>query len=209
MTKFVSYRGVAAYLPVNDISTDAIIPAAMMVSTTVDLGEKLFGNWRYYEDGAERPEFVLNREAFRQSGILVSGSNFGCGSARESAVHALMKFGIKTVIAPSFGEIFMENAYQTGLLPIVLPSADYNRVVAALQADEPCWITVDLPSQQLQFDDGTTVDFFIAADRKTALLEGIDSLSALETFESENAAFEARDRERRPWIYRTVSRTGA
>src|SRR3979409_809181 len=124
MEKFTAVRGIAAPMMMADINTDAMSPMAAGRSTSADLGKMLFNNWRYNLDGSEIPDFIFNREPFRHSTILLAGANFGCGSSRERAVWALMRFGIRCVIAPSFADIFRENAFQNGLLPVAIDADD-------------------------------------------------------------------------------------
>src|SRR4051794_25731301 len=128
MQKFTRLQGIAAPMPESNIDTDAIIPARFMRSPSTDFGKALFANFRYGEGGAERPDFVLNQDPFRKSSILVAGTNFGCGSSREAAVWALMRFGIRCVIADSYGEIFYENCFKNGLLPVILPAEECSRI---------------------------------------------------------------------------------
>src|SRR5258708_7509399 len=133
MEAFTVLTGLAAPLPLANVNTDAISPASAGQSAATDLGATLFANWRYDAAGNEKPDFVLNQPRFRAAKIIVGGTNFGCGSSRERAVWALMKFGIRCVIAPSFGEIFEENCYQNGMLPVKLGAGDCAAV--ATQAD--------------------------------------------------------------------------
>src|SRR5215468_4941873 len=128
MEKFETLTGIAAPLPYENINTDAIIPVRWIVQYGKDLGEGLFGGWRYDRQGLENPAFILNQEPFRQARILLVGPNFGCGSSREEAVWALLGFGIRCVIAPSFGDIFFGNAFKNSLLPIVLNPQSIARI---------------------------------------------------------------------------------
>jgi 3-isopropylmalate/(R)-2-methylmalate dehydratase small subunit len=201
MEAFTILRGVAAPMPIDNIDTDSITPMAAGKSTSVDLGAMLFNNARYHEDGSEVDDFVLNRGRFRCSVILVAGENFGCGSSRERAVWSLQKFGIRCVIAPSFAEIFQDNAFQNGLLPVVLPAADCAELAAWLEAAEEPVVTVDLRACTVQPAGGDAMIFEISAERRMALLEGLDEIDFLLTLEPDITAFEAADRQHRPWIY--------
>ena len=201
MDKFTVVTGIAAPMMMADINTDAMSPMAAGRSTSADLGKMLFNNWRYKLDGSEIPEFILNREPFRRSSILVAGANFGCGSSRERAVWALMRFGIRCVIAPSFADIFRENAYQNGLLPVTLHAADCAALGDTLERAAEPLVTVDLERCEVRGPDGRTVAFEVPAERRMALLEGLDEIDVILRMEPDIAAFQRADREERPWIY--------
>jgi 3-isopropylmalate/(R)-2-methylmalate dehydratase small subunit len=204
MAPFERVRGIAAPLPRDDVNTDAVIPVPWMKSTTPDYRRALFANWRYENgDGVtEIPGFVLNRVPFREARVLVAGSNFGCGSSREAAVWALQGFGIRCVIAPSFGDIFFENCLKNGFLPLVLPHDEVARLMHLLEEDQSGQVVdVDLPSQVVTYPDGRFVSFTIDDGRKTALLSGLDEIGRTLTNEGDLDRFVARDRTLRPWIY--------
>jgi 3-isopropylmalate/(R)-2-methylmalate dehydratase small subunit len=207
MESFTILRGVAAPMLIDNIDTDSITPMAAGKSTSVDLGAMLFNNARYHPDGSEVEDFVLNREKFRHSMILVAGENFGCGSSRERAVWSLQKFGIRCVIAPSFAEIFHDNAFQNGLLPVVLPAADCAALAAWLETAEEPFVTVDLVAGTVEPQGGAAVTFPISAERRMALLEGLDEIDFLLTLQPDITAFEVADRQKRPWIYITAEET--
>jgi 3-isopropylmalate/(R)-2-methylmalate dehydratase small subunit len=201
MEKFTTLTGIAAPMMRANIDTDAISPAAAGRSIATDLGAMLFANWRYDADNQEIPEFILNRPPFRQSRIIVAGANFGCGSSRERAVWALMRFGIGCVIAPSFGEIFYDNAFQNGLLPVRLAAADCAALGAALsQAKEPV-MTVDLVRCVVERPDGPAIPFALAPERRMALLEGLDEIAVILRMEASVDEFQRTDHRLRPWIY--------
>jgi len=205
MEPFTVVKGIAAPMMMPNINTDAITPMAAGRSTSADLGKLMFANWRYTLDGAEIPEFILNRPPFRHSKILVAGANFGCGSSRERAVWALMRFGIRCVIAPSFADIFRDNSYQNGLLPVVIGADDCAALGAALEhageyASEP-QITVDLQRCVVQGLDGGEISFTVPAERRAALLAGLDEIDVILGMEAEIENFQRSDRDRRPWIY--------
>ena len=201
MEPFTVVTGIAAPMMMPDINTDAITPMAAGRSTSADLGKLLFANWRYTLDGAEIPEFILNRPPFRHSKILVAGANFGCGSSRERAVWALLRFGIRCVIAPSFADIFRENSYQNGLLPVVIGADDCAVLGAALeQANDP-QITVDLQRCVVTDLNGCEIAFTVPAERRTSLLAGMDEIDVILGMESEIENFQRADRGQRPWIY--------
>lgn len=201
MEKFTVLRGIAAPLMRPHIDTGTIIPTDWLRSTSFDLGEKAFYNWRYDLDGKENGDFVLNRPRFRKSQILVAGPNFGCGSSREGAVWALMRFGIRCVIAASFGEIFYDNALQNGLLPVVVGEDAAARLGEVLERAETPVVTVDLVRCVVEAPDGATLSFSLPPDRRTALLEGLGETELILRYDSDIAAFQEKDATLRPWIY--------
>jgi 3-isopropylmalate/(R)-2-methylmalate dehydratase small subunit len=200
MQPFTSLTGVAAPLLRANTDTGTIIHSRFMRSTSIDLGEKLFSDWRYELDGREKADFVLNQPRFRQARVLLGGLNFGCGSSREAAVWALMRFGVRCVIAPSFGEIFYDNALQNGLLPIVLPEATILALAASLDAAAEPILTIDLHRCVIVGPSGET-EFPIAADRRAALLEGLDETSLILRYEAEIDRFRLADIAARPWLH--------
>jgi 3-isopropylmalate/(R)-2-methylmalate dehydratase small subunit len=201
MQTFTTVKGFAAPLMLPNINTDAMSPMIAGRSLSADIGALLFANWRYGADGKENPDFILNKPPFRESKVLIAGANFGCGSSRERAVWALMRFGIRCVIAPSFADIFYDNAFQNGLLPLVLPAADCASLADAVtRATEPV-VSVDLVQCRLEGPDGRTVAFSVPAERRTALLEGLDEIQVILRMEGDIDAFQTEDRLRRPWIY--------
>lgn len=204
MTPFVRVSGIAAPLPRADVDTDAVIPIPWMKAIEPDYAKALFANWRWKDgDGVTAlPDFVLNRPPFHEACILVAKSNFGCGSSREAAVWALLGFGIRCVIAPSFGDIFHENSYKNGLLPLVLPAEQVQALLDQLAAGTgECRMTVDLEAQAIIAPDASRLSFAIDPSRREALLAGLDEVGM--TLKQRDAidAFQKRDRELRPWIY--------
>lgn len=199
---FTSIQGIAAPLYIDDVDTDAIIPSRESQSVSRNgYGEKLFANWRY-EPGTrrEKPEFVLNQSPFRQAKVLVSGRNFGCGSSREAAVWSLWQFGIRVVVAESFGAIFRENCVRNGLLPVVLNAVSLRELRVSLTAAD--WdIHVDLESQTVMTTGGKSHIFSIDPFERRMLLDGVDEITASLAYETEIQAFEERDRRERPWIW--------
>jgi 3-isopropylmalate/(R)-2-methylmalate dehydratase small subunit len=179
MTKPVrEISGIIAVMPVANINTDAIIPSVWLRTATADMGKGLFGGQRYDEAGGERPDFVLNRPPFRQTKILLADENFGCGSSREAAVWALVQFGIGCVLAPSFADIFYENAFRNGLIAGLIEPATYQalrRSIETAQGDRRG--TVDLPSTSITGPDGATHSFRIPASRAQALMRGDDEIA--------------------------------
>jgi len=201
MEKFTVVTGIAAPMMMPNINTDAISPMAAGRSTSTDLGAMLFANWRYQLDGGEVADFILNRQPFRRSRIIVAGANFGCGSSRERAVWALMRFGIRCVIAPSFAEIFRENAFQNGLLPVVIDAEGCAALGAALEHAQEPLVTVDLQQCVVHGLDGRTWSFAVPGERRRALLEGLDEIDVILRMEADIDTFQRVDREQRPWIY--------
>ncbi len=204
MQKFISVTGKAAPLIKSNIDTDVIIPAKRLVGYRRDeLGAFAFEAWRFFDGGGDNPDFVLNTARYRGAPILVTGSNFGCGSSRESAVWALAGIGIRCIIAPSFGDIFYNNTFQNGMLAITLPQADIDAIAAELEAAATPVTTVDLVQQTITLPSGRVMPFTIDAERREALLEGRDEIGMTLARESVIATFQTQDRAVRPWIYAT------
>jgi 3-isopropylmalate/(R)-2-methylmalate dehydratase small subunit len=198
------FRSVAAPLPLANINTDAIIPSAFLRSQSSDLARGLFARWRFDEQGKER-DFILNRTPFREAKVLLAGENFGCGSSREAAVWALQRFGIRCVAAPSFADIFYENAFRNGFLAAIVGPADLSALIAAIEArPEETLIGVDLERQTLSLND-LCVRFEIPAFRREALLRGDDEIAATLRHQEDISSFAAADRRRRPWLYRAIT----
>jgi 3-isopropylmalate/(R)-2-methylmalate dehydratase small subunit len=201
MEKFTVVTGIAAPMPMPDINTDAISPMAAGRSTSADLGKLLFANWRYRLDGTEIPDFVLNREPFRQAKIIVAGENFGCGSSRERAVWALMRFGIRAIIAPSFADIFRENSFQNGVLPVTVEAGACTRLIDVLTRANDPRVTVDLEHGRIAGPGGWTGSFTVPAERRLALMEGLDEIDVILRMAAQIDAFEKSDCANRPWIH--------
>lgn len=193
MNPFTTVTGVAAPLPIANIDTDRIIPARFLKGVTRDgLGQGLLAPLRYDLDCKERPEFILNREPWRAARILVTRENFGCGSSREHAPWALAGFGIRVVVAPSFADIFYNNAIKNGLLPAIAAPADVERLLDLVSDPATAVLTVDLESQLIRPAVGEPIGFAIAPERRAALLSGLDEIDRTLTFESAIADFEHR-----------------
>ena len=202
MEKFETLSGVAASMPLENINTDAIIPVSWIVNYGRDLGQGLFGGWRYDQTGNENPTFVLNQPPNRAARILIAGQNFGCGSSREEAVWALLGFGIRCVIAPSFGDIFYENAFKNSLLPLRMAQEDIDALTRDPAFAAGARLTVDLQSCRVSVPSGSNgIGFSIEDSRRAALLAGLDHIDLSLQHAPATAAFQASDRERRPWIY--------
>jgi 3-isopropylmalate/(R)-2-methylmalate dehydratase small subunit len=201
MEPFTLVTGIAAPLLRDNIDTDAIIPSRETQSVArTGYGEKLFANWRYTPGTRiENPDFVLNREPYRQAKILISRDNFGCGSSREAAVWSLAQFGMRCVIAESFGNIFRNNCIRNGFLPVVLSADAITALVA--QVETGAQVTVDLQRCEVRAPDGQAWPFAIGALERDMLLEGLDEVALTLKRHAEIEAFQARDRRARPWIY--------
>ena len=177
MEKFTQLTGIAAPLDIINVDTDMIIPKQFLKTIQRSgLGKNLFDEMRYTPDGAEIADFVLNQAAYREAQILVAGDNFGCGSSREHAPWALLDFGIRCIIASSFADIFYNNCFKNGILPIVLPQADVDKLMDDAKRGANATLSVDLDAQTIQGPDGGTISFEVDAFRKTCLMEGLDDI---------------------------------
>jgi len=209
MEAFVRVNGIAAALMQANIDTDLLIPSREITSTSREgYGDKLLAPWRYLAtpEGAprvENPDFVLNREPWRRAVILIAGPNFGCGSSREAAVWAVRQFGLRCVIAPSFGAIFRGNCLRNGVLPVVLPPAEV-QALADEAARGTCVLTVDLELCRITRPDGSAIGFEFDAGERRTLLEGRDAIDATLEQRAAIEAFQRADRERRPWIWNSL-----
>ena len=201
MQKFDKLTGVAAPLDILNIDTDMIIPKQFLKTIKRSgLGKNLFDEMRYARDGSELPGFVLNKAPYRQAEILVAGDNFGCGSSREHAPWALLDFGIRCVISPSFADIFYNNCFKNGILPIVV-SADERDALLADAADiENPELSIDLVSQTIRRPNGVTISFEVDAFRKKCLLEGLDDIGLTMEKSSAIDSFEAARSQSQPWL---------
>ena len=202
MQKFTTLRGVAAPLPMINVDTDMIIPKQFLKTIKrTGLGKNLFDELRYEMDGREKPDFVLNQPAYRKAQILVAGENFGCGSSREHAPWALLDFGIRCVVAPSFADIFYNNCFKNGILPIKLPQSEVDKLMDDAKRGANAIITVDLEKQEITGPDGGHLHFEIDAFRKHCLLNGLDDIGLTLEKAASIDSFVARDRLARPWMW--------
>ena len=177
MEKFDKLTGIAAPLDIINVDTDMIIPKQFLKTIQRSgLGKNLFDEMRYTPEGAEIDDFVLNQPAYRDAEILVAGDNFGCGSSREHAPWALLDFGIRCIIAPSFADIFYNNCFKNGILPIVLPQADVDRLMDDAKRGANATVSIDLENQVINGPDGGTIAFDVDAFRKQCLMEGLDDI---------------------------------
>jgi len=202
MTPFTTLTGIAAPLPMANVDTDKIIPARFL--KTIErkgLGRAAFADMRFNDDGSEKPEFVLNQEPYRHAEILVAHENFGCGSSREHAPWALLDFGIRCVIAPDFADIFFNNSFKNGVLPIRLPREICDALMEDARLGANARITVDLARQVVIRPSGEEIPFEVDALRKHRLLNGLDDIGETMQRASVIEGFEAKQRATQPWLY--------
>jgi 3-isopropylmalate/(R)-2-methylmalate dehydratase small subunit len=201
MDKFTTLTGVAAPLPIDNVDTDMIIPKQYLKTIKrTGLGKGLFAEMRYKDDGSPNPDFVLNKPAYGKAQILVAGDNFGCGSSREHAPWALLDFGIRCVISTDFADIFYNNCFKNGILPIKVSAEDLAKLMDDAERGANATLTIDLEKQEIRGPDGGMVRFEIDPFRKHCLLEGLDDIgltmvegAAIESFEKKAGAA-------RPWL---------
>jgi 3-isopropylmalate/(R)-2-methylmalate dehydratase small subunit len=200
MEKFTKLTGVAAPLPMRNVDTDMIIPKQFLKTIKrTGLGKSLIHYMRYDREGKEIAEFVLNKPAYRNAVILITGENFGCGSSREHAPWALLDFGFRCIIAPDFADIFYNNCFQNGILPIKLPQAEIDKLLDDASRGSNATVTIDLEAQEIRGPDGGVIRFEIDPFRKHCLLNGLDNIGL--TLEKERSIndFEAKAATARPW----------
>ena len=207
---FTKLSAIAAPILRANIDTDVIIRIERLVGNSArgSLGKWAFGALRYLPDGSENPEFILNREPYRQAEILVTGPNFGCGSSREGAVWSLQEHGIRAVIGSSFGDIFFANCFQNGILPIIVDKRTVDNLAAEIEATQGAGkVSIDLEAQTITTPEGKTLRFDIDPRRREGLLEGLDEVMLTLQRDHEIRAFQEADRAARPWIH--FARTSA
>ena len=202
MEKFTALTGVAAAMSLVNIDTDMIIPKQFLKTIKrTGLGKSLFFEMRFDDDGNEIEDFVLNQPAYRNAQILVTGENFGCGSSREHAPWALLDFGIRCVIAESFADIFYNNCFKNGILPIRLPKEDIEALMEDAERGSNATITVDLESQTIKGPDGGTINFDVEEFRKHCLMNGLDDIGLTIQRKDSIASFEGKQQLSEPWLY--------
>ncbi len=201
MQKFTVLTGVAAPMPQINVDTDMIIPKQFLKTIKRDgLGKNLFDEMRFDEEGNEKPDFVLNKPAYRNAQILVAGDNFGCGSSREHAPWALLDFGIRCVISTSFADIFYNNCFKNGILPIKVSPEDLEKLMDDASRGANSTLTVDLENEVIKGPDGGEVAFSIDPFRRRCLLEGLDDIGLTMEKGSAIDAFEAKRAAAQPWL---------
>lgn len=216
MEKFINYTSVVIPIDRSNVDTDAIIPKQFLKSVEKSgFGDNLFDAWRYLDQGepgedcSNRPlnsDFILNQRAYREGKVLLARENFGCGSSREHAVWALRDFGIRTVIAGSYADIFFNNCFKNGVLPIVLPSADIDALFECNQASGPFSMEIDLDRQTATTDSGQVYRFEMDNFKKKCLLEGLDDIALTMQHEGDISAYEQRRMTEVPWLFQDLSR---
>jgi 3-isopropylmalate/(R)-2-methylmalate dehydratase small subunit len=201
MQKFDKLTGVAAPFPITNVDTDMIIPKQFLKTIKrTGLGKSLFYELRYDENGKPIADFVLNKPAYAKAKILVAGDNFGCGSSREHAPWALLDFGIRCIISTSFADIFYNNCFKNGILPIKLPKADVDKLMDDASRGANATITIDLEAQEIRGPDGGVIHFDIDPFRKHCLLNGLDDIGLTLQKKAAIEAFERKAKSERPWL---------
>jgi 3-isopropylmalate/(R)-2-methylmalate dehydratase small subunit len=201
MQKFNNLKGVAAPFNFMNVDTDKIIPKQFLKTIKrTGLGKHLFDEMRFKDDGSEREDFILNQQPYRSSSIIVAGDNFGCGSSREHAPWALSDFGIKCIISTSFADIFYNNSFKNGLLPIKVSAEDREALMADAKDRENPELEIDLPTQEIRRPNGSIIKFEIDPFRKKCLLEGLDDIGLTMQKSDEIKTFENNMSSQRPWL---------
>ena len=201
MDKFTTITGVAAPMPMVNIDTDMIIPKQFLKTLKRSgLGVNLFDEMRYDRDGNENPDFVLNKPQYREAEVLVAGDNFGCGSSREHAPWAIKDFGIRCVIAPSFADIFFNNCFKNGILPIPLPQEQVDILMKDAEKGANARMTVNLEKQEITTSDGEVIKFDVDPFKKQCLLDGLDDIGLTMERSANIDAFEEKASAQRPWV---------
>lgn len=200
MDKFTKLTGVAAPLPIVNVDTDMIIPKDYLKTIKrTGLGKGLFAEMRFREDGSENPDFVLNKPAYRNAQVLVAGDNFGCGSSREHAPWALLDFGIRCVISTSFGDIFYNNCFKNGILPIRVSHEDLDKLMDDAQRGANATLTIDLEEKTIKGPDGGQISFDLDEFRRYCMLNGLDDIGLTMEKAAKIDSFEAANAQRHPW----------
>jgi len=201
MQKFDKLTGVAAPLAMINVDTDMIIPKQHLKTIKrTGLGKALFDEMRYETDGTEKPDFVLNQPAYRKAQVLIAGANFGCGSSREHAPWALLDFGIRCIIAPSFADIFHTNCFKNGILPIPLPQETVDKLMEDARKGANAQLTIDLEKQEIVRPDGETIKFQIDGFRRHCLLNGLDDIGLTMQKGGDISGYETRQATAQPWL---------
>lgn len=201
MQPFTKLTSTPAPLKVVNVDTDMIIPKQYLKTIKrTGLGTALFSEMRYNEDGSENPEFVLNKPAYRKSEILIAGDNFGCGSSREHAPWALLDFGIRCIISTSFADIFYNNCFKNGILPVVVSPEDLEKLMDDAERGANAILSIDLEAQEITGPDGGSIHFDIDPGRRHILLEGLDDIASTLKSDAAISSFETKNRSDRPWL---------
>jgi 3-isopropylmalate/(R)-2-methylmalate dehydratase small subunit len=202
MEPYVKHESIAALLDRNNVDTDQIIPKQFLKEVRrTGFGKDLFFDWRYLKDGSENPNFELNSPAFKGARILVTGDNFGCGSSREHAPWAIEDYGINTIISTSYADIFYNNCFKNGILPIVVSKQELEELMKEIADNPGTKFTVDLKNQAVSTPGGTTINFEIDAFRKDALLKGLDDIALTLQHVDKIDSFEEKQKQQLHWLY--------
>ena len=202
MEPFTTHTGLVLPLDRTNVNTDEIIPARFLKSIKrTGFGNALFANWRFQSDGSPNPDFVLNLPRYQGASILLAGDNFGCGSSREHAPWAIREYGFRCIVAPSFANIFYNNCFNNGILPVTFDEATVRGLIAEAEATEGYILNVDLAAQTVTTSDGRVLNFEIDQFRKQVLLKGLDNVGWTLSHADEIAAYEARRRQEAPWLF--------
>ena len=201
MEKFNTFKGISAPFNILNVDTDKIIPKQFLTTIKrTGLGKHVFDEMRYKKDGSENPNFVLNQKPYDKSNILIAGDNFGCGSSREHAPWALKDFGIKCIISTSFADIFYNNSFKNGLLPIMVTKDERDALLEDAKDKENPEIEIDLENQEIRRPNGGKIKFKIDPFRKKCLLEGLDDIGLTELHENKIKSFEESRSTKHPWL---------
>lgn len=204
MEKFDKFSAIAAPLRMINVDTDIIIPKQFLKTVKrTGLGVNAFNDIRYNEDGSEKTDFVLNKDAYRDAGILITGENFGCGSSREHAPWAILDMGIRCLIAPSFADIFYNNSFKNGILPIQLPQEQVDQLMDEAETNPEAPLEIDLENQTIKRGNKFSFDFDIDPFRKHCLLNGLDDIGLTLEKKAHIADFENNDKQKRSWLYKS------
>lgn len=202
MDKFTTLRAIAAPLPVINVDTDMIIPKQFLKTIKrTGLGVHAFDEMRYQNDGSENPDFVLNKAPYHNAEILIAGANFGCGSSREHAPWALLDFGIRCIIAPSYADIFFNNSFKNGILPIVLEQEKVDELMKAAQEEPDALLEIDLPNQTITRGNRLQFSFDVEPFRKHCLINGLDDIGLTLQKTGDITAYIENDQQKRRWLY--------
>ena len=204
MEPFTTHTGLVLPLDRVNVNTDEITPARFLKTIRrTGFAQALFANWRYNSDGTPNPDFVLNLPRYQGASILLAGDNFGCGSSREHAPWAIREYGFRCIIAPSFADIFYNNCFNNGILPVAIDEATVQKLFAEAEANEGYTLTVDLAAQTITRPDQSVLRFEIDQFRKQALLQGLDNIGWTLSHNDEIAAYEQRRKQESPWLFST------
>ena len=201
MQRFHTHKGIAAPLDIMNIDTDMIIPKQFLKTIKrTGLGVNLFDEMRYEKDGEENPNFILNKPPYREASVLVAGDNFGCGSSREHAPWALLDFGVRVVVSTSFADIFYNNCFKNGILPITVSAADREALMADAKDTENPELEIDLPNQVIRRPNGADITFDIDPFRKQCLLDGLDDIGLTMAKSDAISAYASKRQNTHPWL---------